>query len=137
MSVVSSVAYRCGGSGNYGRWVRPVGLMLSQTMVLVLLGYIHWTLILCAGAIYGLSTSYYKRKGSDATAINWALVGLAFSISVIPIVLVYHNWLGFGIRTLACTVLVTAWSQWHGNAVWEECGRGAIPIVTLPLLLLG
>lgn len=69
--------------------------------------------------------------------IGWTCVGLAFSISVLPIVLVYHNWIGFSVRTVVCTALVVFWSETNGQVVWEECGRGIIPIATLPLLLIG
>lgn len=136
LAIISAVLYRCGGSGNWPRYFRPTGLMLTQTVSLIILGYIHWTLILCAGAIYGLSTTYFKKKGTDAKWWNWALVGIGFSIAILPLVLVYGNWIGFAIRSAVCTFLVIAWSEANGNVVWEEGGRGVIPIITLPLLLI-
>ncbi len=136
LSIISGITYRMGGSGNYPRWTRQVGIMLCTVLSLITLGYLHWTLILTAGAIYGLSTTYFKPKGQDARWYNWLCVGLAFNISIIPIVLVYHNYVGFAIRTVVCTALVVIWSELNGNVVWEEGGRGVIPIITLPLLLI-
>lgn len=135
LSVASGVFYRMGGSGNYPRWTRQVGICICMAFELMLLGYFSWTIILCIGALYGLSTTYFKKKGTDAIWLNWLLVGVAFSISVLPIVLVYHNYIGFAIRTVVCTALVTIWSQAIGKDVVEEFGRGFIIVATLPLLL--
>lgn len=137
LAALAGALYRMGGSGKFPRFVRPLGLCICTGIALTILGFIHWTSILAMGAIYGLSTTYFKKKGTDAQWYNWSLVGLAFGISVIPIVFVYHNWLGFGIRCLACTVLTTLWSTFIGKDVVEEMGRGAIAIGTLPLLLIG
>lgn len=126
-----------GGNGNYPRYFRELSASVALIISMVILGYINWTIILSAGAIYGLESTYFKRKNTDATIINWLLVGLAFSIAVLPTVLVYHNWVGFSIRSVVCTGLVVLWSETNGNAVWEEFGRGIIPIATLPLLLIG
>lgn len=137
LSCIAAITYRMGGSGNYPRWTRQVGVCTCMVLALIILGYWHWTLILCYGAMYGLSTTYFKKKGTDAKWFNWLMVGIAFSIAILPIVFVYHNWIGFGIRSLACTILIVGWSEANGNAVWEEGGRGVIPIITLPLLLIG
>lgn len=137
LSALAGIAYRMGGSGNYPRWTREVGLCVCMNLEMILLGFFHWSLIICTGALYGLATTYFKKKGTDAKAINWFFVGLAFSIAMLPLVLVYHLWIGFAIRTFVCTALVVIWSETNGNAVCEELGRGYIPIATLPLLLIG
>jgi hypothetical protein len=137
LSIIAGVAYRMGGSGKYPRYVRELAASIALIISMLILGYFHWSIILCAGALYGLETTYFKKKGKDATWFNWLLVGLAFSIAVLPIVLVYHNWIGFSVRSVICTFLVVYWSETNGNVVWEECGRGIIPIATLPLLLIG
>ena len=137
LSVLAGIAYRFGGSANGKRWVRPFGVALCACLELAMLGYFHWALILCFGAFYGLSTTYFKKKDTDARWFNWVFVGLALSIAVLPIVIVYGDWLGFLIRTIVCTGLIVLWSETNGNAVWEEGGRGIIPIITIPLLLIG
>lgn len=137
LSVISAITYRMGGSGNYPRWVRQVGVCSAMTIEMIILGHLHWTLLLCFGALFGLSSTYFKKKGTDAMWWNWALVGLSFSLSMLPLVIAQGLWVGFFSRTIACIILTTGWSQLIGNAVWEECGRGAIIILTLPLLLIG
>ncbi len=136
-SIAAGITYRMGGSGNYPRWTREVGICIAMLLEMILLQQWHWTLILCAGLLYGFSTTYFKKKGSDAKWWNWLLVGIAFSISMIPLVIAHHLWIGFGIRTVICSGLVLLWSETNGNAVCEEIGRGYIPIFTLPLLLIG
>lgn len=136
-SILSGISYRMGGSGNYPRWVREVGLCSGMLSTMILLGQLHWTLILCAGILYGLATTYFKKKGSDAKWWNWLLVGIAFSISMLPLVIAHHLWLGFTIRTVVCSGLIVFWSETNGNVVCEEFGRGVVPIITLPLLLIG
>lgn len=137
LSSISGIFYRMGGSGNYPRWTRQAGLTVIMIVEMFLLGYFKWPLALCAGLLYGLSTTYFKKKGTDAQWYNWLCVGLAFSISMLPIVIFSGLWIGFIIRTIVCTSLVVIWSQINGNAVKEELGRGFIPTITLPLLLIG
>lgn len=144
LSAISGTTYRCGGAGGkYPFWIREVGVTSCLILGLILLGYFHWTLILTAGAMYGITTTYFGfvnpwigRKKDEKFWLNWLLVGIGFSIAILPIILVYHNWFGFGIRSAVCMFLVVAWSEANNNVVWEEFGRGAIPIITLPLLLL-
>lgn len=136
-SVLAGIAYRYGGSSNGIRWVREVTAAIALMLVFIVWNHWHWTVILCAGALYGLETTYFKKKGTDAKWWNWLLVGLAFSVAVLPVVLVQHLFIGFIIRTLVCTFLVVYWSESNGNVVCEEFGRGVIPIVTLPLLFIG
>lgn len=135
-SILAGVAYRYGGSSKGIRFVREVAAAIALIVVFIIWNHWNWTVILCAGALYGLETTYFKRKGTDAKWWNWLLVGLAFSIAVLPVVVVGHLWIGFAIRTFICTGLVILWSETNGNVVWEECGRGIIPILTLPLLFI-
>lgn len=137
LSIFAAIAYRMGGSGNYPRYFRQLGLCLTMILEMTLLGHWHWTLLLCAGALAGLSSTYFKKKGTDAKWWNWLLVGIGFSISMLPLVIAHHLWVGFVFRTVVCTGLIVLWSEANGNAVWEEGGRGVIPTVTLPLLMIG
>lgn len=129
--------YTAGGSGKYPRWFREFGVMSCATIELLLLGIIHWSLILTAGEIYGVQTTYFKKKGSDAKWWNWLLVGIAFSLSVLPVVIFNHLWLGFFIRTLVLIPSIVVWAELIGQDYLEEGGRGGIQIATLPLLLIG
>jgi len=140
ISVVTSISYRCGGSGNYPRFFRPLGVGLGVlTTGLFLFPISTWsliTLVVSAGASAGLSTTYFKKKDHDAKWFNWLFVGLALSLAVVPLHCVIGHWLGFTIRTVVLTSWITLWSEFQGNAVKEELGRGAGITLTLPLLLI-
>ena len=136
ISSCGAIAYRCGGSGNFARWFRPVGIALCVMLAMLGLGLWHWSVIICAGASAGLSTSYFKKRGTDASWLNWFFVGLAFSLAMLPWAYFTGNYLGFSIRLVVCTAGITLWSIFWGNDIIEELGRGFIPIITLPLLLI-
>ena len=136
ISSANSVFYRMGGSGNFARWFRPVGIALCVMLAMLVLGIWHWSVIICAGASAGLSTTYFKKSGEDASWFNWLFVGLAFSLAMLPWAYFTGNYLGFSIRLVVCTAGITLWSIFWGNDIIEELGRGFIPIITLPLLLI-
>lgn len=135
LSILNSIAYRMGGSGNYPRWTRPVGVGLGVTAVLWLLFGFHWSILVSAGASAGISTTYFKKKGSEAKWYNWMFVGLALSAALLPWAILTHHILGFVIRSIVLTGLIIVWCQLIGNAVLEELGRGFLIIVTLLLFL--
>jgi hypothetical protein len=136
IAVIVSIAYRCGGSGNFPRYFRPLAVGLGVTAVLWLLFGFHWSIFISAGASAGLSTTYFKKKGSDAKLWNWILVGLALSLALLPWAIFTHHLLGFGVRTIVLTGAIALWSEKIGNAVVEELGRGFLIMATLFLLLI-
>lgn len=131
----AAILYRMGGSGNYARFFRPLGIGFATTIILCLIN-LHWSAILAGGASAGLSTTYFKKKGSEAKWFNWLFVGLAMSLAVIPWCLFNGHWIGFGIRTFVLTGLIILWCQSIGDAVLEELGRGFLIISTLLLLFI-
>lgn len=137
LSLTAAWLYRAGGSGDYPFWFRELGIMNTVIAGLIILGIIHWSLILTAGAVYGAQTSYFKKKGTDAKWWNWLFVGLAFSAAVLPVVISNGLWLGFLIRTGIVTCFTVGWSELIGKDTCEERGRGWIQVITLPLLLIG
>lgn len=137
IAVAVAILYRVGGSANGVRWARPVGIGVGTLITLFLLFGWHWSIILSAGASAGLSTTYFKKKGTSATWKNWLLVGLAMSLALLPWAIFTHHLLGFGIRTLVLTPLIMTWCLTIGDAVLEELGRGFLILITLFLLKIG
>ena len=136
IAIISGIQYRCGGSGNYARWVRPYGVSSCVIFTLwILLGWSWWFLVVF-GLQYASLTTYFKKKEHDATWVNWILVGVVTSLAVIPLVILNHLWLGFSYRLITQTVLTVIWSEAMGNDILEEFGRGVIQVATLPLLLV-
>ncbi len=132
---IAGCLYRAGGSGNFPRQVRVIGVPVLSVAILALLSP-NWWIILCIPLMIGATSTYFKRKGSDALWWNWALHGLGLSLAMLPYTIATGHWLGFGLRTIVLTASITIWSELVGNAVIEELGRGALIILTLPLLLI-
>lgn len=144
LSFLSGLLYRIGGAHGYHTVYRDMGVSICVCAALALLGYFHWSLVACFGLMWGSLTTYFgfvnpwiSKPKSTKYWWNWFLVGLAISLAIMPIVIVYDLWTGFFIRTLVCTALITLWSELISNVVWEENGRGFITVATLPLLLIG
>ncbi len=147
ISVIGAICYRMGGSGNFARFVRPLGQAICVVLIMLILGMIHWSLVLCFGLTW-LETTYFKKKDTDAAWWNWALVGLVFGIIPLPYEILSGkaHWVGFGIRVPVCTGLTVFWQQSLsakvakilnvGKDITDEFGRGFINLASLPLLLI-
>lgn len=133
----SGFLYTAGGSGKYPFWFREAGVMLCELLGLLVLGIHSWWIIAVMGATYGVQTTYFKKKGTEARWWNWTLVGCAFSLSVLPIVISNSLWMGFTLRTAFLIPAITLWSEFIGKDYLEEGGRGGMQIASLPLLLIG
>ena len=62
------------------------------------------------------------------------MVGVAFSLCMLPFSINIGNISGFVFRSMVVTVFTVLWSEFIGKAGLEEAGRGFIQIITLPLL---
>jgi len=142
LSILGAILYRLGGAHGYNTNFRDVGMSIITILVLAFLcgrSIVNWlgmaSLVLVLALTYGAQTTYFKRKGTEAKWWNWALVGLANGLALLPWALYSGQWIEWGIRTIGLVVLVMTWSEVISNAVWEECGRGFIIIASLGLFL--
>lgn len=145
LAVLSGVLYRLGGYGKpFNTKVRDFGVPACMIMAMLSLGNFHWSLILCFGAMFGATTTYWdfinkwlpvKDKDTEYW-FNWALHGFFIGISMLPYVLFSHQWLSLGLYVALCTVLMTLVSELSGNVWVEEIGRGFIAIAALFVFLL-
>ena len=132
-SILSGIFYRAGGSGNYPRQARIVGVAILTCLTLIALGIYTWWLILVMGLSCGALASSWQQ---DEKKWGFWAHGLGLSLALLPIAFVTHHWLGFGIRTIVLTTFITLWSQFTKWDILEESGRGAGIILSLPLLLI-
>lgn len=72
----------------------------------------------------------------DATAKNWFITGIGYSIAMLPLVIQVGCWKGFISRTIVLGAATMIWSELISNDVQEELGRGFLIQLTLPLLLI-
>lgn len=134
-STLASILYRLGGANGFNTKYRDVGCSLITCL---LAGYLlswHWTLILCFGLLWGALSTYWKRT-PDAKWYNWLITGVMYSVAMLPYVIAEGIWLGFLSRTIVLGALTMIWSEITNDAVWEECGRGALLTLTVPLILV-
>lgn len=135
-AIVSAIAYRLGGASGYNTKYRDIGCSLLCCLSMGVFIAWHWTLILVFGLMWGALSTYFKKKGTDARWYHWLIVGLAFSLATIPYIIATGYWLGFLSRSIILAGSICIWSEINGNAIWEECGRGALIILTIPIILI-
>lgn len=131
LSGVSGVFGRMGGSGNYPRQVRVIGIPILLSVILWFLG-VHNLIVLflfCGLSIGAISTYWdFTFNKTDNFWIHGAFIGLAS----FPITIVNHNWELLLIRVLVIALYIGLVHLLVKNAVKEEFLRYMI----LPLTLL-
>ena len=134
LSIGSAWLYRKGGADNSNTKFRDLGIPALMLLQFYLLNAWHDSLWICFFLLFGSLTTYFKKKGSEAKWWNWLIVGLAFSISMLPYAISTHHIIGFIIRSVIVTVFVVLWSEYIDDVEDEEHGRGFIILATMPLL---
>lgn len=133
--------YRMGGIGDpYNTKVRDFGVPAVAIIALLLLG-VTWSwqmglaLFCMFGLMFGSMTTYCKfGDQEDVYWYNWALTGLLYGLSALPLAWVTGHWLGLFIRTIVLTIAICVWSELINDVNLEEGGRGGIFVITIPLL---
>jgi len=136
-AVLAGWAYRFGGSEHGIRQVRQLVDGASIIGILTLWFGWNWSGLLIMGTIW-ITSTYFKIDGKT-NLFTWMLVGLSFGLVPIPYLLFQHNahWLGFLIRLGILPLFVGFVVRYLGqNVQFSEGFRGAIQILTLPLLLI-
>ena len=138
LSILSGILYRMGGT-NKGTFWRDIGCSLVTLATCFILGlFTTFTASLVAylltfGLSWGALASYW---GQDEKKFGYFWHGLGLSLAALPIAFITGNWLGFGIRTILLTGLISLWSELIGWDILEEFGRGFILTATIPILLI-
>ena len=142
LALAGGILYRMGGASGYNTKFRDLGIPTVGIILLTILNYpTHINLcymvtnVVTFGLMFASQTTYFKKKGTEAKWWNWALVGLANGLALLPWALYSGLWIEWGIRTIGLVALITIWSEIIDNVVWEEFGRGFIIIASLGLFL--
>jgi len=137
LSFISAILYRLGGE--FKTLYRDLGCSLvTSTAIQILANDFTLKFILAnfisMGLLYGSLTTYCKIKGQEARWYNWLCTGLLYSLSAFPVCVVSGLWFGLLCRTFVLSASVMFISE-MSDSVWvEECGRGGLLVLTLPLL---
>ncbi len=147
LSILSGLLYRMGGMGNEGRrdfsdvpgWffntkARDIGCSICcGAAMAVMLPSVWWAHFLAFGALFGSLTTYWDELfGYD----NHWFHGFACALAYFPYAIAEGVWLGFGVRCIALAILMGGLSALSTDDDVEEIGRGALLVLTLPLLLV-
>ena len=138
-SIASGILYRMGGSADYNTKFRDFGCPTVMLIAMWVLGWNNW-LLLCWLLLFAALTTYwddFAKYFDDMDTWCWILTGLGYSLAMLPYVIATGCWLGFLLRTVALVFSTITWSNLIDDVVWEESGRGALIIATLPLLTVG
>lgn len=139
-SVAAGVLYRMGGSDAYNTKWRDCGVPACMVIAMALMGHLHWSLILCFGAMFGSMTTYNKWAGyffnrPDKHTVyleSWIVTGFFYGLSMLPYAIATGSYLPLFLATLTTTTAVALVSELSSNVLVEENGRGIAAI--LPLL---
>lgn len=139
LSIIAGILYRMGGKG--GKWyfntkMRDIGCSIITILSLFILKIFvpFWAYLFTFGLSWAACAAYWQM---DEHKWGFWPHGLGLSLATLPIAYITGHWWGFSIRCIIFTTLITLWSEFWGDVNIEEGGRGALIILTLPLLLIG
>lgn len=149
--VISGLLYRCGGMGKEPTarpkwipiwlrrsWVRDwlCPLFVYGALLLFWLPSFWWQwlmVILCYPLLGGALSTYWDWLfGFD----NYWFAGLMCGVTAFPLIFCGFPWWIILIRAILVGVLWGLWCKYQGTDWVEEMGRGAIIILTIPVLVV-
>lgn len=144
LTAASAVLYRMGGSARYDTKYRDIGTSVCTNLGIALWFDWHWSLILCFGIMWGSLTTYWDfinkwlpvQDKDKEYWWNWLLHGFFNALSALPFVFFNGEWEWLWTRCAACAVITMLVSVLSAKDVVEENGRGAAPVITIPLKVI-
>lgn len=142
LTIVSGILYRLGGWEKGNTKIRDLGCPSVTLLTIFLLG-LYGNLAITTLSyfitflfMFGALTTYWDfvpfNKGKD----NFYMHGFFVGLSTIPCMLLGIHLYSVLIYSVSLAVLMGLWCKLWTNDIVEEVGRGALIILTLPLLLL-
>lgn len=146
-ALISAVTYRLGGAAEDEHWynflknnnlrIRDAGCSLIALGCMCWILKIHipyWIHIIAFFLTFGALTTYWDRLfGHDNHYMHGGMIGLAYLPYAVAGAI---SWEMLALRVIVLALLMGIWSKLNGNAVWEECGRGAAIQVSLACYLI-
>ena len=138
-SIFAGIFYRLGGKQGYNTKIRDLGI---PTIFISLILWFNpksfnvgslWAYFLSFGLLFGSLSTYWRL---DEKKWGYWAHSLGISFAVLPIAFITGHYLGFGIRCVVLTGLITLISEYISKDWLEEFLRGFLIIITLPLLLI-
>ena len=135
-SVLSAVFYRMGGSDKFNPKWRDWGCALLTLVTLYVQGHQVNIIIYLVSflLLWGALSTYWKFKAIDCKWYHWFIHGLGIGLSMFPVIFIGYNCNLIILRAITLGLTMMLWSEMNNNVFWEETGRGALIILTLPIL---
>lgn len=134
--VASGVLYRMGGAAGYNTKWRDFGCPIAAAAYALIVGLCHWSILITLPASFAVMTTYWKRKGQDASWYHWWTTGLMYAVAFLPVCYFLSRIEAFVFFTIFLSTATALWSSLMKNVVWEECGRSAILILAQGAFLI-
>lgn len=140
LAILSGILYRLGGKKGYNTKIRDLGCPLITLVALWFLAGFKfpywWAYFLTYGLTFAALTTYYDSIfGYDNFYVHGLGIGLA------SLLLIYLDWRLIFLRAVILMLGIgllnkyaNKWKLPHSDFI-EEFGRGALIIITLPILL--
>jgi len=139
-TILGAILYRMGGSDKYPSQVRDAGVsFVSIALLWFLWLHFSWLFLICFGLMWGAISTYhlFLKKPVDYNHFYYAWHGLFIGLAMLPLIFVGFHWYMIIGRSILMAILMAVWfGIAKKNAVWHECGRGAIIVSTLPVLFI-
>ena len=146
LSILSAILYRLGGGWstiNHNKLFRRIGcsicVVIASILTLKLKADISTILaiILLFGANYVALSTYWKGKEVDCKWYHWLFTGIGYGLAALPLLIGGNAGIpGIMLRTAALGITTMYVSEKSDNVWIEEFWRGALIILTIPLLLI-
>lgn len=139
---ISGVLYRIGGKGGFpkAKLIRRAGvpLLCYYPALFVLFGPNAWLWgIISAGLLALALTTYHDYLAPDKvteTWLCWLMTGFCYGLVALPLIWTGVHWYAIIGRSITLAGLTMWVSQRSGKVLTEEIWRGALLILTLPIL---
>ena len=132
----SAILYRMGGAAGYNTKFRDFGCPTVAVLSAMIIGLCHWSLAISWLVCFAVMTTYWKRKGQDASWYHWWTTGLMYAVAFLPVAYFLSRIEAFVFFTIFLSTATAIWSSLVSNVVWEECVRGAILILAQAAFLI-
>lgn len=131
-SLLSGFLYYAGGHGKpFNTKYRDWGIPLLSTI----LSYLYITTNLIVLGISFLLTwgalSTYWKKSADVEFKHFYFHGLALGFSLLPCIIVSHQWIPFSIRLIVLPLLIAFWSTKIDDVFFEDTGKGFLIMISM------
>ena len=140
LAIISAVLYRVAGMGGFpnAKLIRRLGCPLVFLWAIWLKGfslaYLGVYMGILALSYAAMSTYHDYLNNGDENWVCWLMTGFVYGLAAFPLVWIGVAWHLILIRAVVLSLATMLWSEWINWDILEGGGRGALYILTVPIL---